>query len=154
MFSSDHGLAVGEHGLMGKQNQYDHSVRVPLIFAGAGVPSGRDHRRTRLSEQHLPDGLRSGRRAVPTSVEFPSLVPLMAGAVDELHESIMGAYRHYQRMVRTPTHKLIAYPEQQRHQLFDIERDPWETTDLSEVPAEQAAASMSCAAKSSAGTGH
>lgn len=30
IFSADNGLAVGEHGLMGKQNNYEHSIRVPL----------------------------------------------------------------------------------------------------------------------------
>ncbi len=36
----DNGLALGQHGLMGKQSCYDHSVRVPLVFAGPGVPRG------------------------------------------------------------------------------------------------------------------
>ena len=29
VFAGDNGLAVGQHGLFGKQNMYDHSVRVP-----------------------------------------------------------------------------------------------------------------------------
>ncbi len=40
VFSSDNGLAMGSHGLMGKQNVYDHSVHVPLIVAGPGIPKG------------------------------------------------------------------------------------------------------------------
>ena len=40
VFAGDNGLAVGQHGLMGKQNCYEHSVRVPLIFAGPGIPEG------------------------------------------------------------------------------------------------------------------
>jgi len=39
-FTADHGLAVGRHGLMGKQNVHAHSVRVPLVVAGPGVPGG------------------------------------------------------------------------------------------------------------------
>ncbi len=38
VFAADNGLALGSHGLMGKQNLYDHSVRVPLIFRGPGIP--------------------------------------------------------------------------------------------------------------------
>ena len=40
IFTSDHGLAVGMHGLMGKQNQYECSVRMPLIFTGPGIKAG------------------------------------------------------------------------------------------------------------------
>lgn len=41
VFTGDNGLAVGCHGMLGKQNLYDHSVRVPLVFAGAGVPKNK-----------------------------------------------------------------------------------------------------------------
>ena len=40
VYTADHGLSVGQHGLMGKQNMYDHSVRVPLIMMGPGIPAG------------------------------------------------------------------------------------------------------------------
>ena len=40
-FTADHGLSVGHHGLMGKQNMFDHSMRPPLIVAGPHVPGGR-----------------------------------------------------------------------------------------------------------------
>ncbi|HIN79622.1 MAG TPA: hypothetical protein EYN00_00955, partial [Planctomycetes bacterium] len=37
IFTSDHGLAVGSHGLLGKQNLYEHSTRVPLVISGPGI---------------------------------------------------------------------------------------------------------------------
>jgi choline-sulfatase len=37
IFSADHGLAVGQHGLIGKQSQYDHSVRMPFVMCGPGL---------------------------------------------------------------------------------------------------------------------
>ena len=37
-FAGDNGLAVGQHGLLGKQNLYEHSIRVPMILSGPGVP--------------------------------------------------------------------------------------------------------------------
>ena len=40
IFSSDQGLAMGSHGLMGKQNLYDAGMKAPLVFAGPGVPQG------------------------------------------------------------------------------------------------------------------
>ena len=40
VFCGDNGLAIGQHGLMGKQNVYEHSPRLPLIMAGPGIPQG------------------------------------------------------------------------------------------------------------------
>jgi arylsulfatase A-like enzyme len=40
VFTSDHGLAIGSHGLFGKQSLYQHSMNSPLIFAGPGIPKG------------------------------------------------------------------------------------------------------------------
>ena len=39
VFASDHGLAMGSHGLRGKQNMYQHTIGIPMIFAGPGIPS-------------------------------------------------------------------------------------------------------------------
>ena len=40
IYTADHGLGVGQHGLLGKQNLYNHSIHVPSIFAGPGIPEG------------------------------------------------------------------------------------------------------------------
>lgn len=41
MYAADNGLALGSHGLIGKQNLYEHSMNVPFIIAGPGVPEGK-----------------------------------------------------------------------------------------------------------------
>lgn len=41
VFTGDHGLAVGSHGLLGKENMYDHSTRIPLMMMGPGVAENR-----------------------------------------------------------------------------------------------------------------
>ena len=41
IFSDDHCLAVGNHGLLGNQNKFDHSVRVPFIIRGPEVAANR-----------------------------------------------------------------------------------------------------------------
>jgi arylsulfatase A-like enzyme len=38
VYTADHGLALGSHGLLGKQSVYEHSMKSPLIVAGPGVP--------------------------------------------------------------------------------------------------------------------
>ena len=40
VFASDHGLAMGRHGLLGKQNLYEHSAKTPLVVQGPGIPQG------------------------------------------------------------------------------------------------------------------
>jgi arylsulfatase A-like enzyme len=41
IFAADNGLALGSHGLLGKQSVFEHSMRVPLIIAGPGIPRGK-----------------------------------------------------------------------------------------------------------------
>lgn len=125
VFSGDHGLALGEHGLLGKQNPYDHSIRVPLILAGPGVPEGVAHDELVYSGSIYPTICELLGIAVPGHVEFASLAGLLAGDGDQL-DAIYGAYKEYQRLVRTRRHKLVEYPGTDHHQLFDLESDPWE----------------------------
>lgn len=130
IFTSDHGLAVGQHGLMGKQNQYDHSIRVPLIVAGPGIRQ--DHRIDAMVHHNslYPTTCQLANLPIPGHVETPSLTPLLQGEADRIHEAIYGAYLKFQRMVRTENHKLIVYPHIGRWQLFDVANDPWEINDL------------------------
>ena len=45
IYTADHGIAVGRHGLMGKQNLYEHSWRVPFIVRGPGIKEGTSKRK-------------------------------------------------------------------------------------------------------------
>ena len=134
IFSADHGLAVGQHGLMGKQNQYDHSVRMPLIFVGPGIEAGRKTAAMVYLQSAFATTCDMAAIPTPGTVQFPSLLPILQGKKAKLHDSIYGAYRHLQRMVRTERWKLIRYPHNGEVQLFDLQNDPWEKTDLAEDP--------------------
>ena len=129
-FTADNGLAAGHHGLMGKQNQYEHSVRVPFLVAGPGIPDG-----TRVSariylQDAMPTVLELARVRQPSHVEFASVLPLLRGGADATHEAIYGAYADVQRMVVEGRYKLILYPRDRRVLLFDLEADPSETRNL------------------------
>jgi len=39
-YTADHGMAIGRHGLQGKQNLYEHTWRVPFIVQGPGIKPG------------------------------------------------------------------------------------------------------------------
>lgn len=135
ILTADHGLAVGEHGLLGKQNMYDCSIRIPLLISGPGITPGK--RVDALVYQHSMYATTCELAGVPVpqTVEFPSLAPLLRGEDYAQHDAVFSYYRNFQRAVRTTTHKLIVYPQVQRSQLFDLEKDPWEMHDLIDDPA-------------------
>jgi arylsulfatase A-like enzyme len=134
IFTADHGLAVGEHGLMGKQNLYECSVRMPLLISGPGITPG--ERIDELVYQHNLYATTCDLAGVPipSRVEFPSFAHLLRGEQRPLYDAVFCYHRHTQRSVRTKTHKMILYPEVQRIQLFNIQDDPWEMHDLSANP--------------------
>lgn len=137
IFTSDHGLAVGHHGLMGKQNMFDHSVRPPLLISGPGIPKGQ-----KLSQQvYLQDVsatmLDLAGVEKPKEMVFNSLMPYIREGSESAYPVIYSCYLNLQRMVRTDTHKLIVYPKLNKLLLFDMEKDPGELRDRSEDPAYQ-----------------
>lgn len=144
IYSADHGVAVGQHGLMGKQNLYEHSTHVPLLMAGPGIKAGQrvsrlvghpDITATMLTLAGLDPAMAADGR---------TLMPALQG--DELadwREYAGAAYRFTQRSVRDARWKLIRYGlnpdyedggEQTRGsdvvQLFDLASDPWEQVNL------------------------
>ena len=40
VYTADHGMAIGRHGLQGKQNLYEHTWRVPFVVKGPGIKPG------------------------------------------------------------------------------------------------------------------
>ena len=134
MFTSDQGLAVGQHGLLGKQNLYDHSLRIPFIVAGPGIPGGKRHDALFYMQSLFATTCEMAGVPVPESVQFPSIVPLIMGAKKQLYETIYAAFLDRQRAVRTARWKLIRTPAEKRVQLFDVKNDPWETRNLAGDP--------------------
>lgn len=138
IFTSDQGLAIGSHGLLGKQNQYEHSIRSPLIIAGPGLPKGeRSAALVELSDL-FPTLCELAGAAIPTTVTGKSLLQLLRHQVGHVHEFVFGAFTSSQRMVCDPRWKLIVYPLASREQLFDLQSDPDERRDLSAEPAHEA----------------
>jgi len=133
-FTADHGLAVGHHGLMGKQNLYDHSVRVPLIVTGPGVPKGRRIDAPVYLQDIMPSTLELAGAAKPEHVQFSSLMPLIAGKAKQSHDAVYGAYLGLQRMVTDDGWKLLLYPKIKKVLLYNLKDDPLEMKDLAGDP--------------------
>lgn len=130
IFTSDHGLAVGSHGLMGKQSMYEHTIRVPLVIAGPGIPKGKRNEALCYLRDLFPTICDLVNLPIPKSVEGRSLKPVIQGDEDAVYSEIYGYFRDKQRMVRDKRWKLIHYPEIDRWQLFDLSKDPLERKDL------------------------
>jgi choline-sulfatase len=135
LFTADHGLGVGQHGLMGKQNQFDHSVRVPLVIAGPGFSEGVTIDTPVYLQDVMPTTLDLAGARKPEHVQFKSLLPLARGMVQESYPAIYGGYMHLQRMVTQGDFKLIIYPTIGKRLLFNLREDPWEVRNLAEDPA-------------------
>jgi len=127
--AGDNGLAVGQHGLLGKQNLYDHSVRVPLVFAGPGIPAGQQSDALVYLLDIFPTLCDLTGQSIPDSVEGRSLVPCLHKPEDS--EPLYLVYCKSIRGLTTGRHKLIEYATGDT-QLFDLKADPLEMNNLAD----------------------
>jgi arylsulfatase A-like enzyme len=136
IFTADHGLACGNHGLLGKQNMYDHSMKPPLIIVGPDIPQNERRDALVYLQDIMPTSLELAGVAPPEYVDFNSLLPLIRDkSKQSLYPALYGAYlRDAQRMIRKGNLKLIVYPGANRIRLYDLAEDPKEMNDLSEDP--------------------
>ncbi len=136
IFAGDNGLAVGRHGLMGKQNLYEHSVRVPLVVSGPGIPKGEQRDAFCYLLDIFPTLCDLTDLPVPESVEGRSLAPVIAGDQPKVRDTLFFAYKDVQRAVREERYKLIQYSVNgaRTTQLFDLANDPWEVKNLADDP--------------------
>lgn len=133
IFTSDHGLAIGSHGLFGKQNLYDHSLRVPFVISGPGVTPGKRIDSPIYLQSAMATALDLA-GADREGIEFASVRPLLDGR-DHGLEAVYGAYLDRQRAVIEGGWKLILYPEAKVTRLYHLAEDPQELRDHAGDPA-------------------
>ncbi|MFI3268445.1 MAG: sulfatase-like hydrolase/transferase [Rikenellaceae bacterium] len=130
IFTADHGLAIGDHGFIGKQNLYDPSIRVPLFISGPGIKAG-----TEIDDMiYIQDAMATtldiaGSNGVD-NVYFESFLPMAQGEKMETRDYIYNGYIGCQRMVRSERYKLMIYPTISVVRLYDMKKDPNELNDL------------------------
>jgi choline-sulfatase len=91
-YTADHGIAIGRHGLMGKQNLYEHTWRVPYIVKGPGIKAG-----TRAKGNiYLLDTLRTmcdlAGIETPEATEGISFKPVLEGKQEQVRDVLYGVY--------------------------------------------------------------
>jgi len=134
IYTADNGLALGSHGLLGKQNVFEHSMRVPLVIAGPGLPQDKSVTSFTYLLDLFPtlcDVLAVER---PAGLEGESLRPLWEGKKARVRDSVFLPFLDIQRAVRDERWKLIVYPKISHLQLFDLKNDPHETANLVDRP--------------------
>jgi arylsulfatase A-like enzyme len=135
IFSSDQGLAVGgRHGLMGKQNLYEH-FKSPLVIAGPDIPHGQSAALVYLFDLY-PTVCELARASIPPRVERSSLLPIVLGQQSKVRDWLLCGYRDCQRMLRDERWKLIEYQaaDGSHTQLFDLSGDADEINNLADDP--------------------
>ncbi len=137
VFSSDQGLAMGSHGLFGKQNLYDAGMKAPLVFAGPGIPHGESDALVYLLDIY-PTLCDLVGDPVPAGLDGESFKPVLEGKSHDARSELFLAYREVQRAVRDKRWKLIRYPQVDVTQLFDLAADPDEMHNLASEPSQAA----------------
>ena len=136
IFASDNGLAAGQHGLLGKQNLYDHSVRVPLVISGPGIKKGERTESLVYLNDIFPTVADIVGVEKPETIDGLSLLPILKDSKATVRESVYFLYKNFQRGVRTKNWKLIKYLAKGKKttQLFEIKKDPLEMNNLANDP--------------------
>jgi arylsulfatase A-like enzyme len=126
---------LGSHGLLGKQNVYECSVRVPMILAGPGIAANAVDDRVAYLSDLLPTVAALLGLDPPASCEGN---PLLGPNAAVARRNAYYQYRDLHRAIRSPDHwKLIGYrlsatgAQFDRLQLFNLNADPSEINDLS-----------------------
>jgi arylsulfatase A-like enzyme len=134
VFSADSGVARGSHGLIGKQNLYEHSIRVPLIISGPGIASGKSTAALCYLFDVLPTlGSLCGVKG-PSTSEGHDLSAVLREPASPGRAQLCFAYKSVQRALGNERWKLIRYPLVDQTQLFDLEADPSEKINLALKP--------------------
>jgi arylsulfatase A-like enzyme len=125
-------MAIGRHGLQGKQNLYEHTWRVPFIVKGPGIAPGTRAPGNIYLLDVFPTLCELAGIDVPKSVEGRSFKPVLAGQQATIRNVLYGAYcggtKPGMRSVKQGDWKLIKYDVMdgtvRQNQLFNLATNP------------------------------
>lgn len=136
VFTGDNGLAVGQHGWLGKEDIYEHGVRVPLIMAGPGIAEDKRNNAYVYLLDIFPTLCEMVGIDIPETVDGKSFASLLDGEHGEVfREELYLIFDKVVRGYKDDRFKLIEYRNGDKAEdswtfLFDLQNDPWETENL------------------------
>lgn len=133
IFAGDNGLAMGSHGLIGKQSVYDHSMRVPLVLRGPNIPKNQKNEALVSLSDVFPTVCSYLNIEKPATSEGKNLLEAIENPKKVFRENMYYKYRDIQLAVRTHDDwKLIKYNVngEEHTQLFYLKKDPYEIKNL------------------------
>lgn len=133
IYASDNGLAVGQHSLLGKQSCYEHSIRVPMIISGPGIPKGKICDSYVYLMDIFPTICDLIGQPIPETVDGISFSDTITDPAVQNRQELFSLFGDKVRSIKDSRYKLIEYKyaDMRKTQLFDLENDPWELNDLS-----------------------
>lgn len=134
IYTADHGMAIGRHGLQGKQNLYQHTWRVPFIAKGPGIRPGSRAEGNIYLYDLLATFCDLAGIPAPETNEGLSFKPILTGARKTMRDTLYGVYnggtKPGMRCVRKGDWKLIQYDvlngRVRETQLFNLAENPEE----------------------------
>jgi arylsulfatase A-like enzyme len=132
VFSADNGLAVGQHGMMGKQNLYEHSIGVPLVICGPGIPKSEKREAFCYLYDLFPTLCELTDVGVANTVQGRSFTNAIADKENVHRENMVYGYKEFMRAYREGDFKVIEYlvNKERNSQLFNLKDDPHEKNNL------------------------
>jgi choline-sulfatase len=139
IYITDHGEMLGNHGYWAKSVMYEDSVGIPLIMSGANVPIGVNHTPVSLTDiaATVENTVELDRPKAEAPWQSRPLQDFIAAP--EAERFILSEYHDGGSptgffMIRQGAWKYVYYAGGQPCQLFNMEMDPDELTDLGESP--------------------
>jgi len=135
VFTADNGLAVGQHGMFGKQNLYEHSIHIPFVISGKGIPENVKNESLCYLYDLFPTLCEIVEIDAPETIQGESFYTALKDGNQSHRESMCYGYKEFMRAYRKDDFKLIEYfvKGERNSQLFNLKVDPFEENNLLEV---------------------
>ncbi|MFT5498178.1 MAG: arylsulfatase A-like enzyme [Kiritimatiellia bacterium] len=140
IYSSDQGFYIGDHGWYDKRWMYEESLMMPFVIKWPStIKPGTRTDKMIQNIDYAPTFLAMAGASIPADIQGASLLPILQGKnPKDWRTSIYYHYYEYpsvhmvprQNGIRTERYKLIHFYQFDEWEMYDLETDPDERTNL------------------------